>query len=107
MISEPMDFATMREKIDGNVYKTFDEFEKDFNLIWKNCMAYNSEDTIYYRAAVRLRDQGKTLIRSARRMVDRTGIDPQTGLLTPDVPTVKDRELTQEGMCCICTVRVR
>ena len=60
-------------------------------------MAYNAEDTIYYRAAVRLRDQGKTLVRSARRMVERTGVDPETGLLTPDVPTVKDRELTQEG----------
>ncbi len=97
VITEPMDFATMKEKIDGNVYKTFDEFERDFNLIWKNCMAYNAEDTIYYRAAVRLRDQGKTVVRSARRMVERTGIDPETGLLTSDVPTTKDRELTQEG----------
>lgn len=87
----------MREKIDGNVYKTFDEFEKDFNLIWKNCMSYNAEDTIYYRAAVRLRDQGKTVIRSARRMVERTGMDPESGLLTPDAPSAKDRELTQEG----------
>jgi hypothetical protein len=29
--------------------------------------------------------------------VERTGIDPETGLLTSDVPTTKDRELTQEG----------
>lgn len=94
----------MREKIDGNVYRTFDEFEKDFNLIWKNCMAYNGEDTIYYRAAVRLRDQGKNLIRSARRTVERTGVDSETGLLTPDVPSVKDRELTQEGMSVVVII---
>jgi hypothetical protein len=29
VIAEPMDFMTTREKIDGNVYKTFDKFEKD------------------------------------------------------------------------------
>lgn len=87
----------MREKIEGNVYRSFDEFEHDFNLIWKNCMAYNAEDTIYYRAAVRLRDQGKPVVRSARRQVERTGVDPETGLLTPEVPTLKDREPTEEG----------
>lgn len=60
-------------------------------------MAYNSEDTIYYRAAVRLRDQGKPLLRCARRQVERMGVDPNTGLLTSEVPTLKDREPTEEG----------
>ena len=92
-----MDFATVREKIEGNVYKTFDEFVYDYNLIWRNCMAYNSEDTVYYRAAVRLRDQGKPLLRCARRQVERMGVDPNTGLLTSEVPTLKDREPTEEG----------
>ena len=87
----------MHEKIEENVYKTFDDFKYDFNLIWRNCMTYNSEDTIYYRAAVRLRDQGKTLVRNARRQIERTGVDPETGMLTPDVPSLKDREPTEEG----------
>lgn len=49
-----MDFATMRQKIDKQAYQTVDEFAADFYLIVKNCMTYNSKETVFYRAAVRL-----------------------------------------------------
>lgn len=56
-IDKPMDFETMRKNIDNHNYRTMDEFETDFELIIKNCMKYNAKDTVFYRAATRLRDQ--------------------------------------------------
>ncbi len=57
IVKEPMDFTAMRKKIDGFVYKNMEELEKDFDLMIDNCMKYNGKDTVFYRAATRLRDQ--------------------------------------------------
>ena len=56
-IQKPMDFATMRTQIDNQMYKTIDDFEADIDLIINNCISYNAKDTVFYRAAVKLRDQ--------------------------------------------------
>lgn len=52
-----MDFSTMRNKISEQKYKTMDDFEADFDLVIKNCLSYNAKDTVFYRAAVKMRDQ--------------------------------------------------
>ncbi len=52
-----MDFQSMRDKVEKHMYKSMDEFEYDFVLIVNNCMTYNAKDTVFYRAAVKLRDQ--------------------------------------------------
>ncbi|EDO40569.1 predicted protein [Nematostella vectensis] len=102
VIKQPMDFSTMRSRIDSNFYHTIEQFEADFNLIIENCMAYNAQDTIYYRAALKLRDQGRPIIRAARRQIERAGIDPVTGLHTKEAPTLADREPTEEGTHVLC-----
>lgn len=56
-IEKPMDFSTMRKQIDNQMYKTLDDFEEDFELIIRNCISYNAKETVFYRAAVKLRDQ--------------------------------------------------
>ena len=53
-----MDFSTMRKKVEGNVYTSLTEFERDFYLIWHNATIYNHKDTIYYRAAIRVKEAG-------------------------------------------------
>lgn len=85
-IKTPMDFSTMYKKVEGHEYKDFDQFESDFDLIVNNCMVYNAKDTVFYRAALKLRDQGGSIIRAARRMAEYVGFDPETGLLTPEKP---------------------
>ena len=100
VIENPMDFSTMRKRIDSNFYHTMDQFEMDFNLIVHDCMTYNSPDTIFYRAALKLRDQGRPIIRAARRQVERAGIDPVTGLHTDVPPSSADREPLEEGKHC-------
>lgn len=92
-----MDFSTMSKRIEENHYTAMEQFERDFNLIIGNCMTYNAPDTVYYRAALKLRDQGRPIVRAARRQVERAGIDPVTGLHTEEPPTLADREPTEEG----------
>ncbi|XP_029350631.1 bromodomain-containing protein 1 isoform X2 [Echeneis naucrates] len=88
-IKHPMDFSTMRQRIDAQAYNNFEQFENDFNLIIENCMKYNSKDTYFYRAAVRLRDQGGALLRKARRDVEKIGFDTESGMHLTEAPEIK------------------
>ncbi|XP_060759057.1 bromodomain-containing protein 1 isoform X4 [Neoarius graeffei] len=88
-IKHPMDFSTMRKRIDGQAYGSLDDFEADFDLIIANCMKYNAKDTYFYRAAARLRDQGGVLLRKARRHAERIGFEPGTGMHTCEPPKVE------------------
>ncbi|CAM5072797.1 unnamed protein product [Natator depressus] len=83
-ISNPMDFSTMRRKLESHLYRTLDEFEEDFNLIVTNCMRYNAKDTIFHRAAVRLRDLGGAILRHARRQAENIGFDTDVGIHLPE-----------------------
>lgn len=86
-IKEPMDFSTMRKRILGNYYNNFSKFEYDFNLIISNCMKYNNKDTIYFKAAVKLKEQGGVIIRQAKKHLNL--FNEKTGLLIDyqiDVP---------------------
>nr|XP_039262766.1 peregrin-like [Styela clava] len=90
IIKHPMDFSTMEKKIDGFKYKSMDDFETDVNLIVNNCMLYNTRDTIFFRLALKLRDQGGTVIRNAKRDSDKIGFDPETGFLLNEAPQVNE-----------------
>ncbi|NXQ35030.1 BRPF3 protein, partial [Alaudala cheleensis] len=89
-ISNPMDFSTMRRKLESHLYRTLDEFEEDFNLIVANCIRYNAKETIFHRAALRLRELGGAVLRHARRQADSIGFDPALGLHLPESPTPHD-----------------
>ncbi|XP_041636670.1 bromodomain-containing protein 1 isoform X2 [Cheilinus undulatus] len=89
-IKHPMDFSTMRQRIDAQGYNNLDQFETDFNLIVDNCMKYNSKDTYFYRAAVRLRDQGGALLRKARKDVGKIGFDSESGMHLSEAPEIKE-----------------
>lgn len=88
-VLHPMDFSTMSKRIEAQGYKYLDEFEADFNLITDNCMKYNGKDTFFYRAAVKLRDQGGAILRKTRRDVQRIGLDLETGLHLLEPPKIE------------------
>ncbi|XP_036257651.1 bromodomain-containing protein 1 isoform X3 [Molothrus aeneus] len=88
-IKHPMDFSTMRKRLEAQGYKNLTEFEEDFNLIIDNCMKYNAKDTIFYRAAVRLRDQGGVVLRQARRDAEGIGYNNETGMHLPERPKLE------------------
>lgn len=93
----------MRRKLESHLYRTLDEFEEDFNLIVTNCMRYNAKDTIFHRAAVRLRDLGGAILRHARRQAENIGFDTDVGIHLPESPKTEDfyRFSWEDGECVL------
>lgn len=60
VINHPMDLGTMGKKVDNHEYTNFVQFYSDFELIVNNCLTFNNKETMFYRAALKLRDQVKT-----------------------------------------------
>lgn len=58
IIKKPMDFSTMKQKIDDNEYKSLNCFISDFKLMCNNAMKYNKPGTVYHKAARRLLHAG-------------------------------------------------
>ncbi|KAK3293686.1 uncharacterized protein B0H64DRAFT_218447 [Chaetomium fimeti] len=56
IIKRPMDLQTMSNKLGSGEYQSSKEFEKDFDLIIKNCKTFNGEDHVVYSQALRLQD---------------------------------------------------
>ncbi|XP_067447039.1 bromodomain-containing protein 1-like isoform X3 [Thunnus thynnus] len=88
-IKNPMDFSTMRKRIDSHDYRSLEDFEADFNLIIANCMKYNAKDTFFYKAAQRMQDHGGAILRRSRREAERIGFDFPSGLHLPEAPKLE------------------
>ncbi|KAL3617732.1 hypothetical protein CASFOL_038053 [Castilleja foliolosa] len=59
VIEQPMDFFTVRYKLDSGAYKSLQEFEADVYLICSNAMEYNAPGTVYYRQARSIQEIAK------------------------------------------------
>merc|ERR1711997_1153249 len=62
-----------------------------------NCLSYNERDTMFFRAGVKMRDQGGTIIRQARRDIESVGFDVKTGLHTEERLSQKE-ELSDDKL---------
>ncbi|KAL7130943.1 hypothetical protein ABFS83_13G166300 [Erythranthe nasuta] len=51
LIKYPMDFATVRRKLQNGSYETLENFEHDVFLICSNAMQYNERHTVYHKQA--------------------------------------------------------
>lgn len=96
-----MDFQTMWKCLESHRYLSFDAFEADFGLIVNNCLKYNAKDTVFYRAALRLRETGGAVLRQARRQAEKIGFDYDTGMHLPrepgsEPPRERDRDRDRE-----------
>ncbi|KAK3386416.1 hypothetical protein B0H63DRAFT_391911 [Podospora didyma] len=54
IIKKPMDLKTMEKKMSAGEYSSAKEFERDFDLIVKNCKTFNGEDHTVYEQALKL-----------------------------------------------------
>ncbi|XP_038900278.1 uncharacterized protein LOC120087359 [Benincasa hispida] len=59
IIQNPMDFGTVRAKLDGGAYANLDQFEEDIFLICSNAMKYNASDTVFFRQARSIQELAK------------------------------------------------
>lgn len=74
VVSDPMDLSTMRVKLDVGTYPDLTAMEKDFDLMIANCLAYNNRDTVFYRAAIKMRDQCGAIFRQAQKEFEESGL---------------------------------
>ncbi|KAL8625509.1 hypothetical protein ACOMHN_014598 [Nucella lapillus] len=49
IIKRPMDFSTIRKKLESGVYGQFEEFHADMQLVRDNCFVYNAANTRVYQ----------------------------------------------------------
>ncbi|KAL2635148.1 hypothetical protein R1flu_006627 [Riccia fluitans] len=66
VIKEPMDFGTMRKKINKGSYTSVEVFEDDIYLICSNAMRYNGPETIYYKQARSIREMAKKAVEALK-----------------------------------------
>ncbi len=83
-VSEPMDFSTMHDKLEAHKYSSVADLESDFNLMISNCLRYNSNDTMFHKAAMQLRELGGAILRHAQLQALNIGLDPSTGMHLPE-----------------------
>ncbi|KAJ0237491.1 Bromodomain-containing protein [Hirschfeldia incana] len=76
IIENPMDFSTLRKKLDSGAYSSLEQFQGDVFLICSNAMEYNSADTVYYRQARAIRELAKKHFENLRQ--DSDDEEPQT-----------------------------
>jgi bromodomain-containing protein 7 len=62
IITKPMDFSTIRQKIEDNEYQFLPDFIADFKLMCDNAIRYNHHETVYNKAARRLLQAGMRLL---------------------------------------------
>ncbi|KAJ9049335.1 hypothetical protein DSO57_1025642 [Entomophthora muscae] len=61
-IKNPMDLGTLSKLINTHQVVTLDDFKDKVMLIYNNCMLYNSESTVYFKAAVRHKKRATNLL---------------------------------------------
>ncbi|XP_077291740.1 bromodomain-containing protein 7-like isoform X2 [Arctopsyche grandis] len=66
IIKRPMDFSTMKQKIDDNMYRSLNCFISDFKLMCNNAVKYNKSGTVYHKAARKLLHLGMRQLTPAK-----------------------------------------
>ncbi|CAO3617402.1 unnamed protein product [Cunninghamella blakesleeana] len=70
VIKKPMDFSTMKKKVEHHKYKTIHDFRKDFLLIVQNAKLYNASNTIYWKSADKLEKYGLKSIDRVEKQIN-------------------------------------
>ncbi|KAK4460149.1 Bromodomain-containing factor 1 [Cladorrhinum samala] len=60
VVKKPMDLATMTTKLHAGDYTSIKDFDRDFDLIIKNCKLFNGEGHVVYEQAKRLQGLYRT-----------------------------------------------
>ncbi|KAJ1297295.1 hypothetical protein BS78_01G364900 [Paspalum vaginatum] len=65
-VSEPGDFATLRQKNKDGMYTALEQFENDVYMVFQKAITMNSQDTVPFREAMALLDQAKHVFMSLK-----------------------------------------
>ncbi|XP_059634687.1 uncharacterized protein LOC132277016 [Cornus florida] len=70
IIEHPMDFGTVRQKLNEGLYSNLEDFEADILLICSNAMQYNAPDTVYFRQARSIHELAKRDFENLKQVSD-------------------------------------
>ncbi|KAM0752244.1 hypothetical protein T439DRAFT_299983 [Meredithblackwellia eburnea MCA 4105] len=62
VIKHPMDWSTMREKLDRQQYLTATDFRDDYDLVINNARRFNKEDSIVHKHAVKVHNLAQPIL---------------------------------------------
>lgn len=62
LIHSPMDFSTIKKRIDDNHYSCVSEFREDLKLMCDNAMTYHRSGTVYFNFAKNMWNYGSKLL---------------------------------------------
>ncbi|KAI8355336.1 hypothetical protein B0O80DRAFT_40979 [Mortierella sp. GBAus27b] len=72
IIKNPMDLGTVLKKLKAFQYKSKDQFAKDLELIYDNCLLYNSDpSSVYRKHAIAMRKRTAQLLETVQDVVIR------------------------------------
>ncbi|XP_017891617.1 bromodomain adjacent to zinc finger domain protein 1A isoform X2 [Ceratina calcarata] len=94
IISNPMDFGTIKSKVDNGEYETLEHFFNDCRLVFENCQAYNEEHSSVYNFVYRA---GMRLLKYFEKRCRELGLSDDLDLLrslTAKKPKLEDNGLT-------------
>ncbi|PPS14735.1 hypothetical protein GOBAR_AA05847 [Gossypium barbadense] len=96
IVANPMDFSTVRKKLDGGAYTTLEQFEKDVFLICSNAILYNAPDTVYFRQARSMQELAKKDFENLRQESDEG--EPQLKVVRRGRPPGKSLKKSLESL---------
>lgn len=68
----------------------------------QNCLSFNHDGTLYYRAALRMRTQCKPILKAAHKRIKQACIDPETGIHAEQPqPAAAEDTTPEEGLSTI------
>ncbi|CAG9311445.1 unnamed protein product [Blepharisma stoltei] len=63
VIEHPMDFGTIKKKLNNNVYESGEDLIADFDLVFENCRTYNQPDSDAYLMCVQVENVYKNQLK--------------------------------------------
>ncbi|OAD56919.1 Bromodomain adjacent to zinc finger domain protein 1A [Eufriesea mexicana] len=93
IISNPMDFGTIKYKLNSSEYETLEHFFSDCHLVFENCQAYNEEHSSVYNYVYRA---GMRLLKYYEKRCKELGLTHGEELLRP--PDSKKPKLEENGL---------
>lgn len=61
VVKNPMDFGTIKQRLNTNYYHRMQEFLDDMQLVFDNCTKFNGEDNTVGKISKLVRDEFKKL----------------------------------------------
>ncbi|ESA43715.1 hypothetical protein GE21DRAFT_3648 [Neurospora crassa] len=96
IIKKPMDLSTMQSKLNAGDYASAKEFERDFDLIIKNCRLFNGEQHIVYEQALRLQSLYRREMSKKDEWLAKHAPAPAPHLSSNTSPRLKDESDWEE-----------